>query len=460
MITALQMLAVFSVSLGIFIAIFLTIFGGKIFSVLVPVVTRGLAEGKLFGWNFGRKNFGFTLVGEGQCKIVKANGKFLRCIIVYEGFGFDQYWNIRHLTENRNFVGPTSAVCIEVKKVGAFGQTPKAKQLEKALSGHWDEKLREYIGYIVAIRPSSDNTEEYKYNSMGQEIEPNDPQIKYPGRLPRWMPAFLSKHMPGGIWWIGNPFSHEIHTYNFQWTTLRQKQVAGELVDEFYFQDLSDSKDATGPPIDYIDVLDDIFWARIKGCETNDPIPVDITFGMTIRVVNPYKALFRIEQWLESTINRAMPSVRAWVAQIPYITAIKKDETTEREKDAILTKTGIDEYIERHWGVRIKGLNIKNIDPADGQIRDATTAEYRATTKAKAMVAEARGEAKAFTTVAKAIQKEPMGETILTARTLQRMSENPAATIVHANKMSGVLLNIPAGAKSAKPEPKPEGGNP
>lgn len=433
MATALQMLAAFLVSLAIFIAIFLAIFGNKIFAVVVPYIAKGLAEGKFFG----RKNFGFTIVDEAQCKTIKMFGQFERCVMVYEGFGLDQYWNIRHTDEN--------------------GKEEK----------HWDESSREWVTYTVSLRPL-ENGGTYTYNKVGTNGQPGAVVTtpNYPGRIPSWMPHFISRHLPGGIWWIGNPFTHSIHEYNFLWTTLRQKQDGGKLVDSFYTQDRSDGTSLG--PLDYINLNDDVYVASIDGAETKDPIPVDVVYALTIRVVNPYKALFRVEQWLEATINRTMPSIRAWIANKTFVEAIEKKETIRREEDVILKDSEIGDYTDRHWGVRIKASNVKSISPVGGQsIFDATNAEYRAGMAAKAAVKtaegdkqatiiRAQGEAEAFTTVAKAIEAEPMGETILTARTLQEMSKNPAATIVHANKMSGILLNVPAGSK---PEAKPDGGN-
>ena len=432
------------IATGAFVAIVLvvTFFGSKILAVVVPIVARGLAEGKFFG----RKNFGFTILDEAQCKVIKSMGRFERVIMVYEGFGLDQYWNIRPSAQDGEIVGWTK------------NEAPKTNaDTELERTGHWDESKRKYIAYEVSMRPIEEGGNYVFSERIGEDGKPTIPTKEttvdhYPGRIPTWMPKFISKHLPGGIWWIGNPFTHAIHEYNFQWTSLRQKGEAGTLKDEFVFRDLSSG--STSGPIDYANTNDDIYWARIEDAETNDPIPVGITFGLTIRIVNPYKALFRVEQWLEATLDRTMPAVRSWVAQQPYVKAIATQETTRREADLILSKTDIDEYVERHWGVRIKALNIKNIDPKDEALRDITTAEYRGKMEGKAAAAKAAGEAEAFTTFANAVEGQPQGQMILAARTLQEMSKNPASTIVHSPQMAGLLLNVPTKTNPPTPEDK------
>jgi len=101
-------------------------------------------------------------------------------------------------------------------------------------------------------------------------------------------------------------------------------------------------KPAHQEKIDYIIVQDDIFYTFIGGAESKDLLPMDIQLLLTIRIVNPYKALFRVQNWLEAVQNQTKPALRGFAASKTYIDLIKKKEVTERESDTFLKKSKID----------------------------------------------------------------------------------------------------------------------
>lgn len=410
------------VVLTILIILAIAKFGGKALDLIVPWLANSLAEGKFFN----RRNLYFTVVKEAQCKAIMESGQFNRFILAYEGYGIDQHWNIRRTSQD--------------------GQVTEENDL------HWDEKERRFVKYKIAIRPiekGGNYTYSSKIDEEGKPIGENT--IEIPGRLPKKMPEWIKKRLPGSIWWIGNPFIYSIHTYNFQWATLRQKEVNGELTDTIHYEDWSESNENTGP-IDYILLATDIYAAILKGPETSDLLSTDILLLLTGRIVNPYKSLFRVEQWLEAAVNQVKVATRDWIAHKSYKNAIQKTEKEKREKDPILrarNEKGIGNYIERHWGFRIQNLGFKNITP-DDRFVNLTLLPYKAEQEKAAEITAAEGRATAFTTFAKSIGKEDDGLSILAAQTMEKVSQGTATTIVEAPSLSKFLGNMAGDKVSAK----------
>lgn len=168
------------------------------------------------------------------------------------------------------------------------------------------------------------------------------------------------KHPPsrrfGGLRWVGIPFIHSVYYYTFRWSSLRQTAKDGKPIDEIVYREQPDT--------DYILLQDDVYTTILESAEAKGMVPVNIQILLTLRIVNPYKALFRVEEWLETVLNLTRPAIRHFVSEQPYEDLIKKKENLERTQDEILDKSKLDEYTERTYGVRFKKLGIITIEPA------------------------------------------------------------------------------------------------
>ena len=198
------------------------------------------------------------------------------------------------------------------------------------------------------------------------------------GKKRRREDRFYRYFIGGGLEWIGLWPFFMIFTCRFRWMSLVEgKEVAhDELLDYIYL------KAAT-------------YVATIEGAETDGMVPLDVKLYLTIRIINPYKALFRAHQWLEFTVNRIGPYIRQFVATKKFedLVAEKqamfpgnplfdflrmKEELTEKdirylETDGYSEKAigdlkrsgkGILGILKEIYGVDIIGIEFKSFTPA------------------------------------------------------------------------------------------------
>ena len=295
-------------------------------------------------------NILFTMVEEGRWKAVLKFGQFHKLIMVYDGHAFDQYWNIRHISE----------------------QGGKAKH---------------------RLGP---NEEEYQI-----DLEKN--------RVKSWL--------PGGIFWIGLPFIFTIHTYHFVWDSYQKdtREADGKTITKIVHHDKW---------LDYILVQDDVYFTVLEGAEAEKMVPLDIQILLTIRILNPYKALFRVQNWLEQTINIALPYIRTRIASMDYekLVASKEGGELQKTSEAFL-KELYDEALQ-DYGVRIKKLGIPSFDPSGDRgvnFVEAASRAYVAEQEAKAIVIRAEAEKKRLETVYDTVIKK--GEPGISIRTLEAIEK-------------------------------------
>ncbi len=203
----------------------------------------------------------------------------------------------------------------------------------------------------------------------------------------------------GGLMWIGIPFIHSVYRYEFRWVSFEQAEEQGKLIEKTISHQ---------EKIDYIIVQDDIFYTFIGGAESKDLLPMDIQLLLTIRIVNPYKALFRVQNWLEAVQNQTKPALRGFAASKTYIDLIKKKEVTERESDTFLKKSKIDTYVEKDYGARLKRVGLASIDLSGerGKIYlEASTKQYEADREKERIETIANAEVKRIDKVYTEIKK-------------------------------------------------------
>lgn len=156
----------------------------------------------------------------------------------------------------------------------------------------------------------------------------------------------------GGLRFVGIRWLDKVYSYNFRWRDIQL--VAGEEKAEFHEKVL-----------DHIFVRPDVYWTDIKGAETkpDERIPLDIQFLVTMRVTNPYKALFKApSNWNENVMARLNASFTTWVGTkaLDEILDIRQDRQKiwdELKKDPLV------KMLEDEWGIQIedKGIEIRVI---------------------------------------------------------------------------------------------------
>lgn len=160
----------------------------------------------------------------------------------------------------------------------------------------------------------------------------------------------------GGLKWIGIPLIRSVYKYKFRWTSFEQGEEQGKIIQKIIHH--------PDEIIDYILVQDDVYYSFVREAETKGMVPVDVDLLSTIRIVNPYKALFRVQNWLEATQNQLKPALREFIATQEFEDLVGQKEEVGVKATKLLKETGIRDTLEQDYGVRIKKLGLANINPA------------------------------------------------------------------------------------------------
>ncbi len=160
------------------------------------------------------------------------------------------------------------------------------------------------------------------------------------------------EHLFGGLRWLGIPFIYSLYKYQFRWKSLRAQ--SGEII-------------PNDKHIDYIMLKHDVYVAEIKNAECKGMIPLDITLLITARCVNPYRALFVAQDWMEMLINRSEALFRQYVSEYQFEELIKEKQKAggrlwERMEEAGFV--GDEGLFLKEYGIEIKGIEMRDINPA------------------------------------------------------------------------------------------------
>ena len=153
----------------------------------------------------------------------------------------------------------------------------------------------------------------------------------------------------GGMVFFGiGPFS-QINWYYFAWTGLDKDGKADHHPKE---------------SLDYISLRKDTYYAILEEAEDAKGITLKVGFLLTLQVVNPQKAMFAPENWLEMVITRSLTVCRQVISSKDYFGWLK-DHQKEAGKD-ILAKIKEDGLWQTFWddiGIEMLDLGIWEIKP-------------------------------------------------------------------------------------------------
>jgi hypothetical protein len=174
------------------------------------------------------------------------------------------------------------------------------------------------------------------------------------------------KSLFGGLKWVGIPGIYSVYAYRFTWATVKPQEKEEKQIER------------RGETIKHIFVKDYVYLAEIKGAETASLVPLDVSFLVTTRVINPYKALFRVHDWVNVIVSRIEAYFRQFVSGIEYEDLIAQSQQMGGQIMAALGKTGMLEFDEelpdgttKHrlgkfledYGIKVKNIEMRDIDP-------------------------------------------------------------------------------------------------
>ncbi len=208
------------------------------------------------------------------------------------------------------------------------------------------------------------------------------------------------RHLFGGLRYCGLWPLYAIHEYKFQWTGVKDN---GEFEPH--------------PPeiLNYILLMDDIYGFEVPSGEDKDLVPLDVGLTLTVRVVNPYKALFAIQNWYETMVNRIRPYVRDFLTTDTYEKLIKDTTRIDRGIWSRLTDEGILDEFKDNYGVEIKKIEVKDINPRE-EYREATMKAWLGEREAERQANEwvgmvlhsmAKSRGQSLRTIQREIQRDP-----------------------------------------------------
>lgn len=180
--------------------------------------------------------------------------------------------------------------------------------------------------------------------------------------------AIIPRIFPG-VYWLGLPGVKKIYQYSFAWTKVDEgtgeSKSRSELIKQIYVKTYQ-----------YLFLLED--------AETSSMIPITIELLVQIRVVNPYKALFKNDHWLKIVNGEVLDRARTFIStfgdpeeimELSQGDRIKNEDLKARlpRKDGkimtsigeilfdILKKEEIIKQLERRVGARILRIDVGGI---------------------------------------------------------------------------------------------------
>lgn len=202
----------------------------------------------------------------------------------------------------------------------------------------------------------------------------------------------------GGLRFVGIRHIDKIHKYKFRWRGM--ELVGGEEKVVPYEKEL-----------DYIFVKEDVYSTEIKAVETKsaaasagtstagtsesdapERIPIDLKTLVTMRVSNPYKALFVApSNWFEKAITRFNALERALISSLSLDEVLQLKSSAEQVwaalKDAPLLTTTFPQ-----WGILVEdnGIEIRDVD-LPKEYQEAAASEKKNELLSEGFAAETTG---------------------------------------------------------------------
>ena len=288
-------------------------------------------------------------------------------------------------------------------KIFAFEDPLNYVSVSQEIEGEPDEKLwrkqKTRLGEIAFAR---------KQLGLKGVKEINDPYDIVPDIRDEEIKSkniFLPKFLRN-IRWVGIPPFYKIYSYRFRWASFEQRC------------DLTTGVLVTRPVIiekalRYITLKDDVYNMTVESAETQEVIPLNVEIAITANIINPKKALFQIEKWLEVIINQVGAKIRKFVGTQGYFELVqaKFEEknllSNDLKEERLLSDKNLEfiiSSIRSIYGVNIKRIQIKELNPATKEAEEfikASIQEFISARQSAGWKKEAEGLERKFGAISK-----------------------------------------------------------
>ncbi len=236
-------------------------------------------------------------------------------------------------------------------------------------------------------------------------------------------------HFFGGLRSYGGWPVCDIHVYEFRWVGVTEEgkeQPKEEWIDSMI-------------------VKDDVYLCKVPGAEDADKLPLDFQILLTISIVNPYKAKFTVQRWLETVLNRIQPVLREYIARYKFDKLLKAKSKIGGQMWEKLKESGLlgdDGEFCKRYGVDIRAIEVRKIDPPE-EYRRETLKEFVAKQEKKATIVKAEAEEKRLEKVYSAVKKfGKLGKLIRTLEAVEKSTLAASLTIQAVPGLPEVLRGI------------------
>lgn len=175
--------------------------------------------------------------------------------------------------------------------------------------------------------------------------------------------------------------------------------------------------------IHLIDMSERVEKLKYQTLISKDNVSVKLDSSIQYQVTNPYKALFDVKDFKQTILERASVSIRETVSSSSINDLLHNSGNVRK---SILNNIGDTE----HWGIKIIGVNIKDIIFDDSMKKSmATVAEANRLADAKIINARADIETAKLYKEAAALYDDEKALKLREFQLLTTLSHNPASTI-------------------------------
>lgn len=226
---------------------------------------------------------------------------------------------------------------------------------------------------------------------------------------------------PWGIYWIGLYPFYKIYRYDFSWI---EEKINEKGLAEPWVRHATKRSPEGQTAFVYVNDFNYVLFAN--DVKTKSGVPLKFTFVITVRIVNPYKALFLGEDWLERTGGAIGLAAIRYAGALDYEQIVASGPAELQVYDADQQKMVTGPYfIEQlilglgdgkpdefghdllsDYGVKLVAAKVHSIEFADSaaaeEYRKATTQRYVGEQEGLAKLAKAKGEAEAVKVTADA----------------------------------------------------------
>lgn len=176
----------------------------------------------------------------------------------------------------------------------------------------------------------------------------------------------------GGLKILGIRGIYTVHKRDFSWI----KALPNKKLEE---------REENG--LDFIFAkVDYQYGVIVEDAEDKDLLPLTVKMILTARIVNPYKAIFKVQNWFDATSSRIIGYIREDISCYSYEEIVVRNDVLPAKQVMERLKEGggnsIIKILKEDYGVEVVALETAKIDPPE-EYRKSTLQRWQASRDAE-----------------------------------------------------------------------------